>query len=244
MRTPVMREFFELAGGAHGRLVVIPTAADDVTDDAAFLDAWATFGFESIEVLHTTSRDTANDAAFAVPLTTATAVWFDGGEQARLERAYIGTRVEAGIRAVLERGGVIGGSSAGAAIMSRVMIRGGKTRPRIGTGFDLLAGAIIDQHFLARARQPRLLRALAAHPGLVGYGVDEGTALIVRGGAAEVVGDSSVTVCQAAARRRPASCVALAAGETAELAGLTAEAAKRAASHRSRRPKRAAARSR
>ena len=210
----VADRFQALAGGADGHLVIIPTASGaDSTSQAA----WARRGFASIEVLHTTARDVADTDAFVAPLARATAVWIEGGEQSRLERAYGGTRVEAELHALLARGGVIGGTSAGAAIMSRVMIRGGKTRPRMGTGFGLLPSAIVDQHFVARARQARLERALARHPDVVGYGVDEGTAMVVTGGAFTVVGDSTVTVC-VAGPRRAVTCTPHAAGETVDLA--------------------------
>jgi cyanophycinase len=213
----VADRFAALAGGADGHLVIIPTASGAESTSQA---AWARREFASVEVLHTAARDVADTDAFAAPLARATAVWIEGGEQSRLERAYGGTRVEAALHALLARGGVIGGTSAGAAIMSRVMIRGGKTRPRMGTGFGLLPGAIVDQHFVARARQPRLERALARHPGLVGYGVDEATAMVVTGGAFTVVGDSTVTVCIAggARARRAVTCTPHAAGATVELA--------------------------
>ena len=206
--------FHALAGGGDGHLVIIPTASGAESTSQA---AWARRGFASIAILHTTARDVADTEDFAAPLARATAVWIEGGEQSRLERAYGGTRVEAELHALLARGGVIGGTSAGAAIMSRVMIRGGKTRPRMGTGFGLLPGAIVDQHFVVRARRTRLERALARHPEVVGYGVDEGTAMVVTGGAFTVVGDSTVTVC-VAAPRRAVTCTPRTAGETVELA--------------------------
>jgi cyanophycinase len=194
--------------------VIIPTASGAESTSRA---GWERRGFASVTVLHATSRSLADDEAFVAPLERATGVWIEGGEQARLERAYRATRVEAALHAVLARGGVIGGTSAGAAIMSRVMIRGGKTRPRMGTGFGLLPGAIVDQHFVARGRRGRLERALARHRDLVGYGVDEGTAMVVVGGVFTVVGDSTVTAC-VAPRRAPVACTAHAAGATVELA--------------------------
>jgi len=233
----VLRQFAALGGGAQGRLVVIPTASATPDDHEALVTAMTALGFASVEVLHTTSRDTANDAAFVAPLTTATAVWFDGGEQSRLERAYHGTAVEDELHRLLARGGVIGGSSAGAAIMSRVMIRGGRVTPRMGTGLDLVPGAIIDQHFIARSRKARLLTALHRHRDLIGLGIDEGTALIVHDDHADVVGESTVTVVLPAVHRQRAKIVALASGETADLAALTREAADRA---RTRTPRRLA----
>jgi cyanophycinase len=220
----VQQRFVDLAGGADGHLVVIPTASRDPSDTDGLVAAWSAWGFASVVVLHAGTRAQADDPDFVAALTTATAVWFDGGEQSRLERAYRGTLVETELHRLIARGGVIGGSSAGAAIMSRVMIRGGKTRPRMGIGFDLLPDAIIDQHFIARARKHRLLIALAHHRTLVGYGIDEGTALVVQGANLEVVGDSTVTVAMAATRTAPPKLLELNAGSTASATDLADEA--------------------
>jgi cyanophycinase len=205
----VIAEMVERGGG--GKLVVIPTAADAVGDGADAIAAWKKAGFREVVVMHTRSREEADTEAFVEALADATAVWFGGGEQARLERAYVGTKVEAAVKAVLERGGVVGGSSAGAAIMSRVMIRGGTKKPRMGTGLGLVEGAIVDQHFVARGREGRLRIALKKHRGLVGLGVDEGTALVVEGTTLSVIGESTVTLIAE-------TTAVLSAGETAELA--------------------------
>ena len=212
----VVAKFVELGGGADGTLVVIPTAAADVSHADELAASWRKAGFGTALVLHTRSRDRANADDFVAPLATATAVWFDGGDQSRLERAYTGTRVETELHALLDRGGVIGGASAGAAIMSKVMIRGGTTSPRMGTGLDLIPGVIIDQHFLARHHEPRLRRALRKHRRLIGIGIDEGTALIVHGNDLTVVGESTVTV------ERGGTATVLASGDTADLAALRA----------------------
>ncbi len=105
--------------------------------------------------------------------------------------------------------------------MSPVMIRAGGTSPEIGRGFGLLPGTVIDQHFLARNRQERLLSALAAHPGLVGLGIDEGAALVVRGTRLNVVGDSDVVACIPPSRGGPAQVATLKPGEHANLLNLS-----------------------
>jgi cyanophycinase len=143
-----------------------------------------------VSVLHTRDRDEANSPSFVQPLKQATAVWLTGGQQARLEEAYVGTAVEKELLRLLERGGVIGGTSAGAAIMSKVMIRRGDPIPEIGRGFDLARSAIIDQHALRRSRINRLMEAVRRHPDRIGLGVDEDTAIIVQDKQVEVVGDS------------------------------------------------------
>ncbi len=131
------------------------------------------------------------------PLREATGVWIGGGKQQFLTDAYLGTEVERQLKALLERGGVIGGTSAGAAVMTRVMINSGRTEAKLGQGFDFLPGAVVDQHFLKRNRLPRLLGVLRKHPDLIGLGIDEQTALVVdvRGKRIHVIGNSYVVAC-------------------------------------------------
>ena len=200
---PLMEKFLELADRPTARLVVIPSAAADENIDAfEIAERWKKRGFAKVTVLHTRSREEADSKEFTRALREAGAAWISGGLQSRLEKVYVGTRVERELHALLGRGGVIGGSSAGAAAMSKVMIRSGNPDPDVGEGFGLIEGAVIDQHFVARKRLPRLRKVLAEHPGLVGYGVDEGTALILRGRRISVEGESTVTLCLAASEVR------------------------------------------
>lgn len=185
------QEFRELTG-PDAKLVVIPTASSQEVDVDDIQKRWQSRGFQEVSVLHTNDRDVASSPGFADPLRTATAVWISGGSQQRIADAYIGTPVERELYQLLERGGVIGGSSAGAAIQTRIMIRGGDSQPRISTGLDLLPGAIIDQHFLKRNRLSRLIEAVRSHPGLIGFGIDEGTAIVVYSNEYRVVGKSYV----------------------------------------------------
>ncbi len=200
--------FLKEAGGEKAKLVVIPTAsaaADDAAEREKEVAEWKGRGFADVVVLHTRSKDEANTDAFVVPLASATAVWFGGGDQAKIAEAYLGTRVETEIMALHRRGGVIGGTSAGAAIQSRCMIASGKETANVTQGFDLLPGAVIDQHFLARNRKGRLVGVIDARPSLFGVGIDEGTALLVKGRNLRVVGKSSVTIYHAAGRDQAAS---------------------------------------
>jgi cyanophycinase len=176
--------FMELAGGDSAVIVYFPTAsAGDIdTTNNSSLRVWRERRPKSAVIMHTRSRDTANTDAFVAPLKRATGVWFGGGVQSRITDAYLGTKTEEALRDVLRRGGVIGGTSAGAAIMSEVMITGGgNLEATLGTGFGFLPAAVADQHFTQRNRQPRLVGVLRKHPGLLGFGVDEATALIVHG---------------------------------------------------------------
>jgi cyanophycinase len=187
--------------------VVIPTASSDADGPAAvraeFLEPWTRRGVARATLLHTRSRAQAEGPGFVRPLEEATGVWFSGGDQSRVTAAYLGTAVEPALRGVLARGGVIGGTSAGAALMSRVMITGGQDRATVGTGFGFLPGVVVDQHALRRNRVNRLLGVLADHPELVGVAIDEGTALVVRQGRWQVLGDSYVVVCRAPGAGRP-----------------------------------------
>ncbi len=214
----VIREkFIELAGGKSARLVIIPTASgDDTVDDDAqdVADLWRSREPASVTIIHTRRRDVADSPPFVEPIRHATGVWITGGRQSQIAATYSGTLVEKELAALLGRGGVVGGTSAGAACQSRVMIVRGEVHGTPGLG--LIPGAIVDQHFLARDRKARLRDALEAHPGLVGLGIDEGTALIVRGREMRCLGESTVTICLAAAGGRPARDVELKSGQVSD----------------------------
>lgn len=189
----VERAFIDLAGGPKARIVVIPTAsasADRPEEHAGFLQRWQKHPVAGVTLLHTRRRVEADDDAFVRPLREASAVWISGGDQSRLSAAYRGTAVERELKRLLARGGVVGGTSAGAAIASETMITGGRDVAELGKGLGLLPGVVVDQHFLKRDRVDRLLGVLGRHPDLVGLGIDEATAVVVRHGSVEVVGDS------------------------------------------------------
>lgn len=228
----VRERFLAEAGGPAARMVVIPTASARAdADDAArvFTDPWRARGVAEVTLLHTRDREVADTEAFCAPLREATAVWMSGGQQSRLAAAYGGTRVERELLAVLARGGVVGGTSAGAAVQSPTMIEQGNPEPVIATGFALLPGTIIDQHFRQRERQPRLWAALAQHPDLVGLGIDERTALVVHGRRATVLGEGTVSVFLADAGARPRRERAVHRGSVLDLVQLRRAARARAA---------------
>jgi cyanophycinase len=184
-------EFIKLIG-PEARLVVIPTAGSEEPDKAEIRERWKSRGVKEVSVVHTRKPEEASAPGFADPIKKATAIWISGGSQHRIADAYLNTPVEDEVYKLLERGGVIGGSSAGAAVLSRTMIRGGDSIPRISTGFDLFHEAVIDQHFLKRNRFSRLIEAVRLNPGLTGYGIDEGTAIIVSGDHLTFAGKSYV----------------------------------------------------
>jgi len=221
MPDAVRQRLVELAGGAKAKIVVIPTAstaADDPKQEASFRQDWDKLKPASVTVLHTRDRKTADDPAFARPLTDATAVWLGGGDQSKLTAAYRGTLVEKAIGEVRRRGGVIGGTSAGAAAQSEVMITGGRTEATTAAGFGWLAGTVVDQHFLKRDRFARLMSVLDRHPAVIGIGIDEGTAVVARGRTLEVIGESYVVVLRANGKVRPLDVRVLKAGDSLSLA--------------------------
>lgn len=217
----VYERFLELAGGKAGRIVLIPTASgecDTPEQQQKILARWqGDHPGHSFSILHTRDRATADREDFTAPLRAATAVWLGGGAQERLAEAYLGTRVEAELHALLARGGVVGGTSAGTAIQTRTMIQEGKENPIVATGFDFVPGAISDQHFLKRDRLPRLRQVLGRFPGHFGIGVDEGTAVEISGRTLRVLGISKALLVLPATAARPERIVDLVAGESADL---------------------------
>jgi cyanophycinase len=150
-----------------------------------------------------------------------------GGDQSKLSAAYHGTAVERELQKLLARGGVIGGDAAGAAVMSSLMIVGGAVEAEVGTGFGLVPGVVIDQHFQNRNRLHRLLGVLAKHPEYPGVGIDEETALIVRGRTATVEGNGNVWACLCASGKTAESVQKLKNGEKLDLAALIQAASTR-----------------
>ena len=193
----VNQRFWELAGGRNGRLVIIPAFDATGVDTKRLKDEWKGWKFASMRVIQASSREIADEPAFADVLRNATAVWFSGGEQSWLANLYAGTETEARLQELLDRGGIIGGTSAGAAIMTKVMIEEGKTVPKLCRGLDLLKDSVVDQHFFYRNRMQRLAKTLRIERTLIGFGIDEGTALLVQvpSGRMGVLGKSYVMAC-------------------------------------------------
>ncbi len=197
----IYERFVALAGGPEAPIVVIPTAGGEEIYDNFWpgLAHLRAAGATRIEVLHTTDRQVADSEEFVAPLREARGVWFSGGRQWRLVDAYMGTRTLSDIRGVLERGGVIGGSSAGATIQGSYLVRGDTSTNTImmgdhTEGFGFLKNVGIDQHLLRRNRHFDMLEVIEAHPELLGIGLDENTAIVVRGDNFEVVGLGYVAI--------------------------------------------------
>jgi len=197
----IAQRFVELAGGEEARIVVVPTAGggDDYDNANCGVGSWWRMGVRSVTCVHTLDPAEADTDEFVRPIQEATAVWFNGGRQWRIADSFLGTRAEEEFRKVLERGGVIGGSSAGATIQGSYLVRGdtGGNTAMMGdheVGFGYLRNTAIDQHVLRRNRQFDLVSVIEAHPELLGIGIDENTAIVVRGDEFEVIGASYVLI--------------------------------------------------
>ena len=189
----IVKKFIELAGGTNARIIVIPNAGSEpVKWSKVQVEEFEEFGAKADYLLFT--RETADDEANLKKMDWANAVFFLGGDQSDLARDMLGTKLLTKVFDIYNTGGTVGGSSAGAAIMSEVMITGNelinkdstvsfvtieKGNVEVKTGFGFLKNAIVDQHFLKRKRHNRTIASLIEHPNLFGIAIDESTAIIV-----------------------------------------------------------------
>jgi len=198
MPADVTNKFIELAGGPEALIVVLPTANPDpvpVKEEAGFLTR---AGAKHVVSLTGREPKDVEDPKSLAVLRKARAVWFGGGRQWRFVDAYEGTRAEELFRDVLRRGGVIGGSSAGATIQGAYLCRGSPLGNHqmscegYERGFGFLPGVAIDQHFTQRKRFEDMTALMKTYPQLLGIGLDEATAIVVKGSMARVMGRGQV----------------------------------------------------
>lgn len=198
----IWARFIELAGGEGASIVVIPTANEDNSiqnGTSPEKEQLQRLGVENVTVLHTRDRKQADNPDFVAPLRKATGVWFTGGRHWRLADSYLNTLAHREFKALLARGGVIAGTSAGATIQGSFMVRGdtkGNTL-MIGDhteGLDFIHNVTIDQHLLVRNRQFDLIEVIRQKPDLLGIGIDESTAIVVQKDSFEVIGNSFVAI--------------------------------------------------
>jgi cyanophycinase len=226
----LMARAAELAGGPEARVVVVPNASsvpEEVgpeqaveLEDAGAGEAW------SLQA----TPETVRDPAILAALDGVTGVFFSGGDQSRLTRVLLGTPLLERLHDVYTSGGVVAGTSAGAAIMGPLMITGDERSPPpegeesfttlladnvlTTPGLGFLDGVVVDQHFVARKRLNRLVAVVLEHPELLGVGIDESTAILVRPDRTfEVLGRNQVVVLDATEARN------LSAGPEGRLAG-------------------------
>lgn len=198
----ILRRFTELAGGERARVAIVPTASaiDDAGEryKAIFLE----LGAELADVLFVGDRDDANSDELVSLIEQSTGVFITGGNQIRVASILGGTRVAKALVKRNAEGAPVGGTSAGASVMSTVMVAGGRSgstpRPhtaQMSPGLGLIDSVIIDQHFRERDRVGRLVTMVSHNPGLLGLGIDEDTAaLISPEGTLEVIGRGSVLI--------------------------------------------------
>jgi cyanophycinase len=204
----VLREFVRLAGGAGARIAVVATASSLGPEiHETYDEVFRSLGAAATTPLRPQTRDEADDPALSEALDGVDGVFMTGGNQLILAAVVAGTRFGDAIRAAYERGAVVGGTSAGASAVSEHMVAFGDEgdTPRQGTtglavGLGLLPGVVIDQHFDQRTRYGRLLSLVARSPSLLGVGLDEDTAAVIRGGRLlEVVGSGCVFIADGSA---------------------------------------------
>lgn len=204
MGPEIYNAFITAAGGPNALIIDVPTAGGDsvYTQNAPGTRGWKAAGAKNIYVLHTTDRKLADSDSFVALLKKAGGVWFEGGRQFHLVDSYAGTKTEQAFNDVLARGGVIGGSSAGASILGDFLVRGAPSNnnfimddPSHEKGFAYLRGVGIDQHVVARERLADLADSIVPkYPNLLAISEDEGTAWVVRGDTATIVGRNKAFV--------------------------------------------------
>ena len=213
----VIERFVALAGGPDANFVYVPTAASSVRLPSGFIydppdsdtpaantqafeeELAKMFGVKHVTLLHTRNRKTANSQTFVTSLKKANGVWLGAGNAGRLANAYLDTLTQKEITAVLERGGVLGGNSAGAIIQGSYTVRGRPDKPLLMAkgherGFAFLKNVAINPHLTEAKRDAELVNVLDSYPQLLGIGLDEKAALVVTGDRLEIIGEGRVAI--------------------------------------------------
>src|SRR5271155_3251224 len=208
--TGIFETFINKAGGLGANVVVVPTAGGNKNPDGTWkvyneeqvVAAWKRRGVMNVHMLHTHDPKVADTEEFAKILRDANGVWFDGGRQWNIVDSYANTLTLREFHKVLERGGVIGGSSAGATIQGDYLVRGAiagsdimmTPEPEHEHGFKFLRNSAIDQHINTRNRWDDLGQVMKKYPTFLGIGLSEGTAIIVNQDKFEVMGKWKVAI--------------------------------------------------
>ena len=208
--TGIFETFINKAGGLGANIVVVPTAGGNRNPDGKIkvyqeeqvVAAWKRRGVMNVHMLHTADPKVADTEEFAKILRDANGVWFDGGRQWNIVDSYAKTLTLKEFHKVLERGGVIGGSSAGATIQGDYLVRGAiagseivmTPEPEHEHGFAFLRKVAIDQHINTRNRWDDIIPVIKKYPDMLGIGLSEGTAIVVTGDRFQVIGKWKVAV--------------------------------------------------
>jgi cyanophycinase len=211
MKDPaIANRFIELSGGPDANFVIVPTAGGNKSQDGTIriykeedvVAPWKKRGLKNVTMLHTHDPKVADTEEFVKNLRQANGVWFDGGRQWNIVDSYMNTLTYKEFHKVLERGGAIAGSSAGATIQGGYLVRGAVSGPDVmmapepehQAGFAFLRRSAIDQHINARSRWDDLIPLIKKFPDLLGIGLSEDTAIVVKGDAFEVIGAWKVAI--------------------------------------------------
>ncbi|HKR07967.1 MAG TPA: cyanophycinase [Gemmatimonadaceae bacterium] len=221
----LVKHFVNLAGGpGKARIAILPMATSSAGEAGAEKKAQLdSLGADSFVLIF--DRSHADDDSLVKKVQTATGIWFPGGDQSLLTAALGGSAVLRAIHERYDAGAVVGGTSAGAAVMSDSMITGNQYYPGLATAVDsssftrigrrtieivpglgFVHNAIVDQHFIRRQRENRLISVVLERPSLLGVGIDEGTALkVTPDGKWLVLGRSAVMILDARRARTNAA---------------------------------------
>jgi cyanophycinase len=209
----IMQKIVDLAGGINAKIVVIPNASSDPLEAAEYnIGEFKNIGCTNVNYI-LFRKENANEDSVVQKLSGATGIFFSGGDQCFLTRDILGTKLLERLYEIYRDGGVISGTSAGAAVMSKVMITGNellnkdtsnifitiqKDNVEVKEGFGFIKSAFIDQHFIKRKRLNRSISVLLEYPDLLGIGIDESTCIIVNPDETfEVLGENQVIVLDA-----------------------------------------------
>jgi cyanophycinase len=199
----IIEKFLELSGGKSKARIILMTVATDSPEDARkrYEEVFERLKFKNFEVVDIADRSESYDETILEKIKTATGLYFTGGNQLHVTALTGGTPLHNLILDKFSKGLTIGGTSAGAMMMSSVTLLSGTsdTAPRlsdldVAPGMELLDRSIIDTHFSQRGRHGRLLSSVAHNPQIIGIGIDERTAIVVVGDKFEVIGEGAVTV--------------------------------------------------
>ncbi len=210
----VIKEIITLAGGNKSQILIVPAASEDQLDSSLYArHQFESCGAENVRYIILKKEEVDSSENLSI-VKRSKAIFFTGGDQNRLTSFLLGTKFLEEIKRIYREGGVISGTSAGAAVMSKIMITGDETlvkeekkdeeqgfrtikRNNIKTaeGFGFLENVIIDQHFIKRKRLNRLISLVLENPNILGVGIDEETAIIVeKGKRFQVLGEGTVMI--------------------------------------------------
>lgn len=182
-------------------LLLVMTVASEVPllIGKDYLKVFKSLGVKNLKILNINSREEANLKENIEFVKKSKLIFFTGGDQLRITSILGGTIISDEILNSKDR--IFVGTSAGASVMSGTMIIDGedeespkKSIVNMSPGLGLLNNVVIDQHFAQRGRIGRLLTAVAEHPGILGIGIDENTAIVVKDQLIKVIGNGSVYI--------------------------------------------------